>query len=342
VSSDAINDESAMKVKNFLSLSLHLLASSPVVPDDGICANATWNQNGVIVAGGNGDGSELDQISWPYGLFVDDDAAVYVADYYYDRVVFWAAGASSGQVVAGGNGKGNQTNQLNAVTKVVVDKNGTMFICDHNNKRIQQWFKNDTHGQTVIANISCWGLAMDSKGSLYVSDDRHQVTKWPGGQIVAGGNGQGHALNQLRDPVHVFVDQDQSVFVADSSNGRVVQWMTVSKEGIVVAGENRKETDANQLNRPTAVIVDRSGTVYVADYDNHRVVRFPKGSTSGNVIMTEQGMGSGIPQLPYPYDLAFDRQGNLYVTELLNNRIRRFAIEKSLCAKGMCQTRAII
>ena len=331
-----------MKAKNFLRLSRHLLASSPVVPDDGICANAIWNQNGVVVAGGNGDGSALDQISWPYGLFVDDDAAVYVADYYNDRVIKWVAGASSGQVVAGGNGKGNQTNQRNSVTKVVVDKNGIMFICDHNNKRIQRWFKNDTQGHTVIGNISCWGLAMDSKGSLYVSDDDHQVKKWPGGQIVAGGNGPGHALTQLWDPVHVFVDQDQSVFVADSSNGRVVQWLADAKEGIVVAGEHRRQTDASLLNRPTAVIVDRSGTVYVADYDNHRVVRFPKGSTSGSVIMTEQGEGIGIPQLPYPYDLAFDRQGNLYVTELLNNRIRRFTIEKSICAKGTCRAKAII
>ncbi|CAF1642637.1 unnamed protein product, partial [Rotaria sordida] len=30
---------------------------SPVVPDDGICTNATWNPNGVTVAGGNGEES---------------------------------------------------------------------------------------------------------------------------------------------------------------------------------------------------------------------------------------------------------------------------------------------
>ncbi|CAF1385416.1 unnamed protein product [Rotaria sordida] len=37
---------------------------SPVVPDDGICTNATWNPNGVTVAGGNGEGSYrlIDQV----------------------------------------------------------------------------------------------------------------------------------------------------------------------------------------------------------------------------------------------------------------------------------------
>ncbi|CAF4441471.1 unnamed protein product, partial [Rotaria socialis] len=192
----------------------------PVIPSD---------------AGGNGDGSALNQFSWPYGLFADADASVSVADYYNDRVVKWGSGASTGEVAAGGNGKGNQTNQLNGaasitydvirsvkaaksrhstvlnedkehytifeLTKVVINKNGTMFICDHNNKRVQRWFKNDTHGQTIIANISCWGLAMGNEGSLYVSDNEHRVTKWPSGQTVAGGHVQGPALSQLGQPI---------------------------------------------------------------------------------------------------------------------------------------------
>ena len=175
---------------------------------------------------------------------------------------------------------------------------------------------------------------MDSKESFYSSNDEHQVRKWAGEQIVASGNGQRHALNQLRDPVRIFVDQDQIVFVADSPNGRVVQWIAGAKEGIVLAGMERKEIDVNQLNRPNAVLFDHMGTVYVADYDNHRVMRYSKGCTSSTVIITERGFGIGVPQLPYPYSLAFDRQGNLYVTKLLNNRVRMFSIEKSLCAKG--------
>ncbi|CAF1351959.1 unnamed protein product [Rotaria magnacalcarata] len=95
------------------------IPSMTMIPNDGICANATWNQNGVIVAGGNGDGSASNQLSWPYGLFVDDDASVYIADYYNDRVVKWASGASTGQVVTGGNGKGNQTHQLNGVASII-------------------------------------------------------------------------------------------------------------------------------------------------------------------------------------------------------------------------------
>ncbi|CAF4499771.1 unnamed protein product [Rotaria socialis] len=60
-----------------------------VVPDDGICENAIWNINGATVAGGNGVGSALNQLSHPEGLFMDGDAAIYIADTWNDRVVKW-------------------------------------------------------------------------------------------------------------------------------------------------------------------------------------------------------------------------------------------------------------
>ncbi|CAF3954418.1 unnamed protein product, partial [Rotaria magnacalcarata] len=248
----------------------------PVMPIDDICANATWHQNGIIVAGGNGDGSALNQLNGPEELFVDDNSAIYTID---QIIECFTPTVSSDRVVAGGNEAGSQDSQLNYVTEVLVDKNGTMFICDYDNQRVQQWFKNDNHGQTIIANIACFGLAMDNKGSLYISDYvKHQLTKWPDGQVVAGGNQEGSAINQLSEPVHIFVDQDYSVFVADFRND---------------------------------LIVDKLGNVYIVDSDNHRVVRWLKGSKSGSVIIGGRDSGSGIDQLSGPTDMAFDRQGNL-------------------------------
>ncbi|CAF2027457.1 unnamed protein product [Rotaria magnacalcarata] len=300
----------------------------PVIPDDGICASATWNQNGVTVAGGNGRGSSLDQLNEPLGLFVDEDAAVYVADTLNFRVVKWASGASSGQVVAGGNGEGNQTNQMKYATKIIIDKNGTMFICDHTNMRVQRWFKNDDHGQTIIENISCWGLALDKEESLYVSDwEKLRIMKWPSEEIVAGGNGQGSALNQLFYPCDVFIDQDQSIFVADDGNQRIIKWPVGAKEGIVVAGHN-------QLESPQSVVVDQMGAVYAVDYGNH-VVRWLKDAASGSIIISQHGAGNGTDELSDPTDLAFDRQGNLYVVDRTNSRVQMFTIDKSSCDRSM-------
>jgi len=84
-----------------LSFFLHLALPRP---GDGICAGATWTQNSTIVAGGRDAGSALDQLNFPFGIFVDDNQTVYVADFANHRVVKWNRGASTGELVAGGNG----------------------------------------------------------------------------------------------------------------------------------------------------------------------------------------------------------------------------------------------
>ncbi|CAF5111870.1 unnamed protein product, partial [Rotaria sp. Silwood1] len=68
--------------------------------------NARWQQNGITVAGGNGNGNGINQLFYPYGLYVDDDQTIYVADQYNHRFVAWKLRATSDQVVAGGNGQG--------------------------------------------------------------------------------------------------------------------------------------------------------------------------------------------------------------------------------------------
>ncbi|CAF3485001.1 unnamed protein product [Rotaria socialis] len=193
----------------------------PIIPDDGICESVTWNTTGVTVAGAHGAGSELNELNSPLGLFVDNEGAVYVVDTWNDRIVKWTPGAYIGKVVAGGNGEGNANNQLN----------------------------HDDHDQTIIVNIACLGLAMNHEGSLYISDgERHCIIKWPSNNVVAGENGEGSDMNKPLEPAHVFVDENQSVFVIDFQSAKVMQWPVGSKECILVAGGNGEDDVANQLN----------------------------------------------------------------------------------------------
>ncbi|CAF4769091.1 unnamed protein product, partial [Rotaria sp. Silwood2] len=55
--------------------------------------DARWQQNGLTVAGGNGYGNGINQLSNPYGLHVDDDQTIYVADWLNHRIVEWKWGA---------------------------------------------------------------------------------------------------------------------------------------------------------------------------------------------------------------------------------------------------------
>ena len=135
---------------------------------------ARWSQNGVTVAGGNGYGNVLNQLSFPYGLDIDDDnQSIVIADYGNDRIVEWKMGASHGKVIAGGQGRGNRLDQLNYPTDVLIDKEtNSLFIADRDNRRVLRWPRRQgtTKGEIIVDNISCWGLAMDHQRYLYVSD----------------------------------------------------------------------------------------------------------------------------------------------------------------------------
>ena len=44
------------------------------------------DKNGIVVAGGNGEGNQLNQLNCPTYLFVDEEQAVYVSDWKNHRV----------------------------------------------------------------------------------------------------------------------------------------------------------------------------------------------------------------------------------------------------------------
>ncbi|CAF4280158.1 unnamed protein product, partial [Rotaria sordida] len=205
-------------------ISVHPLRGSSI----DIHPNARWQQNGITVAGGNGQGNEINQFSSPRGLYVDDDQTVYVADRGNDRIMEWKWGATSGQVVAGGNDEGSGTHQLDHPSDVIVDKEtDSLVICDSANKRVVRWpRRNRTSGETIISNSNCWGLTIDENGYLYVVDTgKGEVRRYRRGEsqgiVVAGGNGYGDDLNQLYFPQYIFVDRDHSVYVSEWHNHRV-------------------------------------------------------------------------------------------------------------------------
>ncbi|CAF3157591.1 unnamed protein product [Rotaria sp. Silwood2] len=302
------------------------------IPNDGICENAKWNTDGITMAGGNGAGSQLNQLHFPSGIFLDDDSNLYVADGFNHRVVKWDYGSSAGQLLAGGNDMGNRSDQFRYPSSVTVDKNGTLFICDDGNGRIQKWKKNAREGETVVSNASCYEIHIDNRGSLYYSQaTHHKIIKWPENEIIAGGNEEGIELNQLSNPYDFFIKNGKSILIADGGNHRILEWIIGNKQGFVRAGGNGAGNNLNQLYQPMSVIVDQSDTLYIADYDNNRIMRWLKNSKSGIVIVGERGKGQEKDQLDNPSQILFDKNGNLWVNDDMNHRIQMFKIDKSSC-----------
>ena len=54
-------------------------------------------------------------------------------------------------------------------------------------------------------------------------------------------------LNQLNVPTYLFIDRQETVYVSDLKNHRVVKWMKGAEEGIVVAGGHDQGNSLKQL-----------------------------------------------------------------------------------------------
>jgi len=289
---------------------------------------------GITIVGGNGKGSELNQINESWCIYADRDQTIYVSDCSNHRIVEWKKDATYGRIVAGGNGEGQRNDQLNYPQSMIVDyQTDSLIICDSNNQRVVLWPRqNGTSGATIISDVKCWDLVMDNHRYLYVSDtEKHEVRRWKigetNGTLVAGGNGKGDRLNQFDGSRYICVDQDQTVYVSDNRNHRVMKWLKGAKEGIVVAGGNGSGSSLSQMYYPSRIMVDSLGTIYVVDSANHRIVRWLNEAKEGSIMVGGNGEGNQPNQLDYPIDFSFDQQNNLYVLDRDNYRVEKFIID---------------
>ncbi|CAF2769655.1 unnamed protein product [Rotaria sp. Silwood2] len=146
----------------------------------------------TLVAGGNGQGNRLNQLSNSSYIFVDQEHSVYVSEWNNHRVMKWEEGGKQGTIVAGGQGAGNSLIQLNGPRGVVVDQLGTVYVADSWNHRIMRWPKGVTQGTVII-----------------------------------GGNSSGAQSNQLSDPVGLSFDRHGNLYVVEHGNHRVQKFIIV-------------------------------------------------------------------------------------------------------------------
>ncbi|CAF2999391.1 unnamed protein product [Rotaria sp. Silwood2] len=220
-----------------------------------IPVNARWVQNGVTVAGGNVTSDLTFQLYHPHSVVVVDDQTIIISDQYNHRIIQWKIDDINGRVVAGSRGQGTRLDQLDAPTYVVIDREtDSLIICDRWDKRVVRWSRRrgTAQGEVLLDMIDCFGLVMDDKRYLYISDVKyHAVRRYQIGEkygiLVAGGHGMGNGLNQFNEPTFIFVDQQQAVYVSDHRNHRVMKWNKGATEGIVVAGSHTEGEALTQV-----------------------------------------------------------------------------------------------
>ncbi|CAF1619909.1 unnamed protein product [Adineta ricciae] len=152
------------------------------------------DQQGFVVAGGNGKGNQLNQLSCPTYIFVDEQQSIYVSDNSNHRVMKWGKGAKEGVVVAGGCGQGKKLNQLSYPAGVLVDHRGQIYVADSWNNRVMRWYEEKKEGE-----------------------------------IIVGGNGEGNQSNQLNGPTGLAFDCEENLYVTDCINSRIQKYEILLK-----------------------------------------------------------------------------------------------------------------
>jgi hypothetical protein len=241
--------------------------------------NAT---NGQLVAGGNENGNQMNQLNNPRDVIIDkENDSLIIADHGNRRVMRWS--------------RQNNTKNGEIIIRdidcygLTMDKNGSLYVSDWKKNEVRQWKRGDKK-VTIVAGGNGRGnhfnqfnystfIFIDEDYSLYVSDyENHRVMKWlkdaKEGIIVAGGNGEGNSLTQLSYPRGVIVDQLGQIYVADGINDRVMRWRHGAKEGTIIVGGNGRGEQSNQLHDPKGLSFDRQGNLYVVDCRNNRIQKF--------------------------------------------------------------------
>ncbi|CAF3210586.1 unnamed protein product [Rotaria sp. Silwood2] len=91
-----------------------------------------WEKNakeGIVMAGGQGPGDSLTQLSSPRGIFIDHFGTLYVVEAGNNRVTRWPQGT----VIVGKDAK------LSAPEGLSFDHQGNFYVADCGNHRVQRF-----------------------------------------------------------------------------------------------------------------------------------------------------------------------------------------------------------
>ena len=135
---------------------------------------------------------------------------------------------------------------------------------------------------------------------------------------VAGSTNKGSALYQLNHPMSIYVDDNQTMYIADSENRRIMEWKNGAFMGQVVAILNGENNITYKFSYPYDIIVDRENDSFIiCDSQKREVIQWSR--RNGGVLET-------IIKNIDCRDLVMDNNRDLYVAHYYQHEVRRYRI----------------
>ncbi|CAF1256478.1 unnamed protein product [Adineta steineri] len=275
-------------------------------------AYATWDSVGITFTNSSTVGSS------PYGIFVDTNNTVYVANTANNQIQVWLSGSSIPTR--------NITSGVTSPYSIFATITGDIYVDNgYANNRVDKWASYGNISSSVMqVQGACYDLFIDVNNTLYCSlYTQHQVaikslngnsSMWT---VAAGTECSGSTSNSLYNPRGIFVDTNLNLYVADCGNNRVQLFLSGQVTATTVAGSTA--TGTISLSCPSDVALDSDGYLFIVDSNNSRIIGSgPNGFRC--IIACGSTSGSTSSQLSNPSTFSFDSYGNIYVTDRNNSR----------------------
>lgn len=307
-------------------------------------------------AGYSGDGSPATEaeLHEPFAVAIDNAGNVFIADT-RNRTVRKVDPAGIITTVAGTGprGRGPETGigtevRITRPRALAIGPSGDVYIANSWGSRILRL--DDAGMITILVGLgrrefeSPRDVAVDSEGNAYVvygpvsavvkvAPSGH-VTPFAGtGRSGFSGDGGPAVDAQLAFPGGVATDDNDNVYISDSSNHRI---RMVDRTGAIrtiagngargFSGDGGPATQAS-FNYPAGVAAGADGSVYVADRRNHRIRKID----SDGIVTTIAGTGrsgtaeAGVPAIRAsfrrPVRVDVDSAGRVYIPDDWTHRV---------------------
>jgi uncharacterized protein (TIGR03437 family) len=330
----------------------------------------TFAGNGT--AGFTGDGPALSgSLNYPLDLAVDTSGNVYVNDNQNYRIRKITPQGSL-TTVAGTGTEGVSSDNVPAagapigdVEGLAVDAQGNVYFAEFSTNRVRRISSSGTlttvagtgtagdgaGGPALGVSLSQpGGVAVDSKGNVYLSDTGNQrIMELTGGNLttIAGnqqagfsGDGGPGTSAKLHNPFGLAVAPTLDVYIADRDNFRIRHLntqtppviTTMAGNGQLIAGQNGVPAALATFYDPFGVSFNAQGNMLIADTDNN-VVR-ESSATNGTLTLATiagtgaaESTGDGGPAtqagLYGPFSVTADLLGNLFLAMLDSGSVRK-------------------
>ena len=269
---------------------------------------------------------------YPYGIFVNINNRIYVANREHGRVQVWSEPNITLSNTIFGNLSNPHSLFVTSTNDIYID-NGYEY------RQVDKLsFSTSTTVPEMMVQQECFGLFVDINDTLYCSIlDLHQVVakSLRSGSntsvIVAGAQCPGSNSFMLYYPCGIFVDIDFDLYVADCGNNRIQRFHSGQSNATTVADNGN--LGAFALSCPTGVVLDADKHLFIVDSNNHRIIGSgPNGYRC--IVGCFSSGGFGNNQLYYPQSMGFDSYGNFFVADMENHRVQEFILLNDSLSKS--------